>query len=85
MSESLALPVPPELVEAIATRAAALVLEELKGGDDWFDVEQAAFYLRVSVGQVRNLVSEGRLPRHGPKGHRLRFRRSELDTYCQGS
>jgi excisionase family DNA binding protein len=85
MSEPLSLPLPAELVEAIAQRAAALVLERLEPADDWLDAGAAAAYLGVSVGQVRNLVSEGRLPRHGPKGHRLRFRRSELDAYCQGT
>jgi excisionase family DNA binding protein len=84
LSEPLALPLPAELVEAIAQRAAALVLEHLELIDDWLDAAAAADYLAVSVGQVRNLVSEGRLPRHGPKGHRLRFRRSELDAYQEG-
>jgi excisionase family DNA binding protein len=85
MDGPLQLTFPDELVEAIAARAAALVLEHLELVDDWLGVEGAADYLGVSVGQIRNLVSEGRLPRHGPKGHRLRFRRSELDAYCQGS
>jgi excisionase family DNA binding protein len=85
MSEPLQLALPDELVEAIATRAAALVLERLEQVDDWLDAPAAAGYLGCSVGQIRNLVSEGRLPRHGPKGHRLRFRRSELDAYCQGA
>jgi excisionase family DNA binding protein len=60
------------------------VLEQLELVDDWLDAPAAGDYLGCSVGQVRNLVSEGRLPRHGPKGHRLRFRRSELDAYVKG-
>ena len=77
------LELPDDVLEAIAVRAAALVKDELglELVDDWLDAEAAADYLGVSVGQVRNLVSERRLPRHGPKGHRLRFRRSELDAY----
>jgi excisionase family DNA binding protein len=61
------------------------VLEHLELIDDWLDSKAAAEYLGISVGTVHNLVSEGKLPRHGPKGSRQRFRRSELDTYCQGS
>jgi excisionase family DNA binding protein len=75
---------PPEFVDAIARRAAELVREQLERPDDWLDVDQAAAYLGRSAGTLRNLVSEGRLPRHGPKGHRLRFRRSELDDYQGG-
>lgn len=86
MSEPLALTLPPEALEAIAVRAAELVIEQLgiDERDDWLDIEQAAEYTGRTVGTLRNLVCEGRLPRHGPKGARLRFRRSELDAYQAG-
>ncbi len=61
-----------------------VIREELAATrDGWFDSRAAADYLGVSVGQVHNLVSTGRLPRHGDKGRRLRFRRADLDAYVE--
>ncbi|MBI3977170.1 MAG: helix-turn-helix domain-containing protein [Chloroflexi bacterium] len=47
---------------------------------EWFTVEEAAAYLRVSRRTVYKLVEEGRLPayRIGAERHR-RFRREDLD------
>lgn len=62
-----------------------VVREELAAArDGWFTAKQAAEYLGVSVGRLHNLVSEGRLPRHGEKGTGLRFRRVDLDAYVEG-
>jgi excisionase family DNA binding protein len=85
LSEPLKLTLPSEALEEIARRAAELVLEQLEARDEWLDSTAAAEYLGISRGTVHNLVSEGRLPRHGPKGARQRFRRSDLDAYCQGA
>jgi excisionase family DNA binding protein len=53
----------------------------LEGG--WLDAGAAAEYLGISRATLHNAVSAGRLPRHGGKGERLRFRRSELDDYAE--
>jgi excisionase family DNA binding protein len=56
-----------------------------KVDDPWYTTAEAATYLGVAPGTIRNLVCSGALPpRHGPPGTRLRFRRSELDAYAEG-
>jgi excisionase family DNA binding protein len=84
VSDPLALALPTELVEAIAARAAELVLAQLgERLDEWLSSEQAADYLGISVGHLHNL--KGRVPSHKVGGRR-RYRRSELDAYQrQGS
>lgn len=67
-----------DLVERIVSVKLALAEP-----DPWLDAKAAAEHLHVSVQRVHDLVSQGRLPRHGAKGHRLRFRRSELDAYLE--
>jgi len=58
--------------------------EELaRGREGWMNAEEAAEYLCVSRGQLHNLTAERRLPRHGQKGQRLRFRRADLDAYVE--
>ncbi|MBI2909758.1 MAG: helix-turn-helix domain-containing protein [Chloroflexi bacterium] len=48
--------------------------------NEWFTVEEAASYLRVSKRTIYKLTQEGRLPafRIGEERHR-RFRREDLD------
>ena len=46
----------------------------------WMRYREAATYVRVSVGHLRNLVSAGRIPVYGPLGRR-RFRRDMLDLW----
>ena len=61
-----------------------IVREELEShAGHWLNSQQAAAYLGTSIAQVHNLVSAGRLPRHGEKGSGLRFRRSDLDAYLE--
>ena len=45
----------------------------------WLDAVQAAGYLRISTGTLRNMVSNGKLPFY-KLGNRLRFIQSELDS-----
>ena len=47
----------------------------------WLNSREAADYLGTTVGHLHNLVSEEKLPRHGAKGHGLRFTRADLDEY----
>jgi len=45
----------------------------------WMTSKEAAFFLRTSVGQIRNLVWRGKL-RAYHYGSRLRFLRSDVDN-----
>lgn len=75
-------------LDGIEDAVRRIVREEIAAHDgrayEWLDAEAAAAYLNVSRGQLHNLVSAGRLPRHGTRGARLRFRRAELDAYQEG-
>lgn len=63
-----------------------VVREELAAyRETWLRSQEAAEYLGVSRGHLHNLVSEGRLPRHGEKGTGLRFRRADLDAYAESA
>ena len=47
----------------------------------WMSCQDAATYLGVSVGHLRNLVSAGQIPVYGPVRVR-RFRRDMLELYA---
>jgi excisionase family DNA binding protein len=51
--------------------------------DRWLTAPEAAQYLGIAVSTLHDLVSGGRLPRHGPKGSRLRFKQDDLDAYAR--
>lgn len=78
MNVQLALP--PEVVEAIARRAAELVLEDRGAGDvrELLTVSEAAEYLRCSRQRIYELRSSGRLPKT-MEGGRALVRRVDLD------
>ena len=44
----------------------------------WINTKEAALYLRVSVGQIRNMVWRGQLPSYR-MSNRLRFLKTDLD------
>jgi excisionase family DNA binding protein len=48
----------------------------------WLNTCEAASFLRMSEGQVRNLASSGRIPHYKAAG-RLRFERQELDSWIR--
>lgn len=50
----------------------------------WMTSKEAAFYLRVSVGQLRNMVWRGQIKCFHIR-NRLRFLRSDLDFLLQPS
>jgi excisionase family DNA binding protein len=79
---AFALPLPAELVEAIAERAAELVIERLReptlNSSPWFSLKEAAEYLGISERQVQRLIERGRL--HSTTiGRRSLVHREELD------
>lgn len=45
----------------------------------WMNSKEAAFYLRISVSQLRNMVYRGQVRSYRLQG-RLRFLRGELDS-----
>ncbi len=78
---ALALDVPGEVVERIAQRAAAIVVEhEAPGASPWLTVGEAAEYLRCPKSRLYSLVSAGRIP-FVKDGSRTLFSRGELDTW----
>jgi excisionase family DNA binding protein len=75
---------PDAALEALAQRAAALVLAELdaRGSDRWLGTAEAAEHLGCAPRRIRDLVERGVLP-HGRDGSRLLIRRSVLDSYAE--
>ena len=83
VSPPLALELPPELLEHLAERAAAIVAERLEpAAEPWIGVEQAAEHLAAPVSRVYALASAGRIPLERD-GSRLMFKRSELDEWVR--
>jgi excisionase family DNA binding protein len=79
-AEPLALTLPPEALEAIAARAAELVLERLgqtNGASPWMTRAQAAAYLGLPLSR---LEKDRRIPNHRD-GRRVLYHRGELDRY----
>jgi len=83
----LNLAVPPEMLEAVAERAAEIVLERSPASSwpEWMSVDTAARYLDVPVERVRKLKERRELPYYqDAPGCRVFFRRAELDAWMAG-
>jgi excisionase family DNA binding protein len=80
----LTLDVPPDLVEAIAQRAAEIVAARLGPAErePWMNSEQAAAYLGCKRQRIHELVHERRLT-YRKDGSRLLFRPSDLERYVE--
>jgi excisionase family DNA binding protein len=79
--------VPPEAVEAIAKRAAELVLAQQppqRSGSPYLNADEAAAYLRCGRQRIYDLASAGRLRRYRD-GTRVLFRRDDLDAHVGGA
>jgi excisionase family DNA binding protein len=76
-------------VEGLEAHVRTVVEQEVeralgvRDADPWLTSDEAAEYLGIAVSTVHDLVCDGLLPRHGAKGHRLRFRREDLDSYAR--
>lgn len=71
------------LAERLAPRLAARLASPTVV-DSWLGSDQAAEYLGCSRARIHDLVGLGKLsPRRD--GRRLRFRRTDLDAYLEGS
>jgi excisionase family DNA binding protein len=84
--KQLAFTLPPELVEAIAQRAAEIVLEQLaeRAEGEWPEYmtpQQAGRYIGATAQRIYDLRSAGRLPRAFNDGGRALIKRSDLDEY----
>jgi excisionase family DNA binding protein len=87
-ADGISVPLPSEIVDAIAQRAAVIALERLRAEGEapprLLTVEEAAMYLRAGRQRVYDLLSDGRLRRH-KDGRRVLVDRQELDDYLAGS
>jgi len=79
---AVSLAVPPELVEAVAVRAAELVAAQARQPDGFLDVAGAAEYLACPKSRIYSLVSARRIPFH-KDGSRTLFDRVELRRYVE--
>jgi excisionase family DNA binding protein len=61
--------------------SSAALFDKLK----WMNSKEAATYIRVSVGQLRNMVWRGQLRAYHIGKSRLRFLRSDLDRLLKPS
>jgi excisionase family DNA binding protein len=79
---ALAFPIPDELVEAIAERAAAILARRVPSAprSPWLTVAEAAEYLGCGRQRVYDLKSSGRVP-SAQDGTRPLFHRAVLDAY----
>ena len=78
---------PDDVLESVAERAAAIVLERLaderpNGDSEFCSVAEAAEVLRSSRQRVYDLLSDGRLTRH-KDGSRVLVSRSELVAHLR--
>jgi excisionase family DNA binding protein len=86
MSE-FSLPIPEELVDALAERVADRLAERLPSptvAEPYIDAEGAAEYMACSTDRVYELKAQGRIP-YWPDGRRILFKRSCLDAYLEGT
>ena len=88
MNESLTFSLPPDAIEAIAQRAAELVLEQIDHGNGsrspWLSLAEAAGYLRVSERQLQRLLARGRV-RSTTIGRRRLLHRDDLDALARAA
>jgi len=86
--DALSLALPPALIEAIARRAAALVLQQLQEGhaaeSPYLTIPEAAVYARCKRQRIDDLLSSRRLTRY-KDGRRTLLLRAELEAHLVGA
>ena len=81
MTKPITLGIPEDLVEAIAARAADIVIEQLgRESSPWMTRVQAATYLSLPLSR---LEKDRRIPCHRDGG-RVLYHRDELDAHFRG-
>jgi excisionase family DNA binding protein len=88
-SAGLSLPIPADLVEAIAQRVAELTRAQIREActpeSPWLDFNAAASYLGFSRDKLYKLTAAKAIPfRKKDGGQALLFHRDELDTWLEG-
>ena len=85
---ALSIELSEKVLDALAERVAARVLERLayeQDHDRWLDAKQAADYLGLSINALHKLTAARQLPvEQEAPGHKLWFRRSQLDGWRSG-
>jgi Helix-turn-helix domain len=82
----LNLPLPPELIEAIAERVAEkIAVPQPAPAEPFLDTSAAAEHLSTKPQRIYELVHKGILKPDGRDGKRLLFRRESLDAYVSGT
>ena len=84
--ERLTIDLPEQLLDALAERMAARVVERLEQPEasPWMDLPAAASYLGFSRDRLYKLTAAGAIPcRRQPGGQRLIFHRAELDRWLE--
>lgn len=71
-----------EQLEAIAERAAQIVLDRQTDLSPWLNTQQAADYLACTTDRLYDLKQVGHIPYY-KDGSRLLFRRDELDEWLR--
>lgn len=87
VSEPLALSLSPEAVEAIAERAAQIVLErqqEAEDGSPWLSVAAAAAYLAISERQLQRAITKGKIT-STTIGRRRLLHRDDLNQFARAA
>lgn len=80
----MAIPLPPDLIEQVAQRAAELVgASALPADTGYIDVDGAAAFLACPKSRIYSLVSAKRIPFH-KDGSRTLFDRAELRAFVEG-
>jgi excisionase family DNA binding protein len=80
---NLELELPEDVIERIAERAAALLVErQARASSPWLAARAAASHLCCSVGGIHDLVGLRKLEPHRD-GRRLLFKRADLDAYLE--
>jgi excisionase family DNA binding protein len=88
VTEPAAVVLPAETMDAIAERAAELVLERIGdhngGSSPWLTIDEAADYLRTSKRTLERAIVDGRL-RSETLGRRRILNRDDLDAFARAA
>jgi excisionase family DNA binding protein len=57
---------------------------DARADDPWLTSSEAAAYLGIAVSTLYDLISDGKLKKHGSRKTKIRLRRSELDAFVEG-
>ena len=80
---SISLELPPEVIEAIAERAAELLAARASAEPaPWMSVDEACEYLGIPKQSLYKLTSAKAIP-HAKPGNRLLFKREDLDAWLE--